>query len=80
MEMLDIPFCFRYRGTVNLQSSFFYPYGAHGPVFRRAPTHNTLRFQAQGISPIQSGIKTLPFFLSVVVCEYGLLFTRKLIT
>ena len=80
MEMLDISFCFLFRGTANSHSSIFYPYGAQGLVSRRAPTHNSLRYQAQGRSPIQSGVRTLPFLLSLVLCEYGLLFTRKLIT
>ena len=59
---------------------FFTPMVHNGPVSRRAPNHNSLRYQAEGYSPIQSGVQTLPFLLSIVVCEYGLLFTRKLIT
>ena len=80
MDMLDIPFCLGFRGTANSYSSFFYPYGAHGPVSRRTPTHNSLRYQAEGYSPVQSGIMSLPFLLSMVICEYGLLFTRNLMT
>ena len=45
-----------------------------GPVSRHASSYNFLRYQAEGLSPIQSGVKTLPFLLSVVVCEYDFYF------
>ena len=80
MEMSDISSCFLSRGTANSYSSFIYPYGAHGPVSRHASSYNFLRYQAEGLSPIQSGVKTLPFLLSIVVCECDFLLLHKLIT
>ena len=80
VEWICISVCLLFRVTANSYSSFFYPYGAHGPISRGAPTHHSFRYQAEGLSPVQSGIKTFPFLLSLVLCEYDLLFTRKLIS
>lgn len=79
MEMLDIFTAFDSVVQLIRILVLFTPM-VHMVRFLAATTHYSLRYQAEGHSPFQSGVQSLPFLLSLVVCEYGLLFTRKLIT
>ena len=78
MEMLDIPFCFDSVVQLICVIVFFTPM-VHMDRFlsRSASTYKSHRYQAEGRSPIQSGVQTLPFLLSVVVCEYGFIIYRQ---